>query len=121
MAGPIYNAVWLFLCTLHPAYASFKAVKSKNLKEYVRWMMYWIVFALFSAIESILDPLLTFWLPFYCEVKVVLLLYLVCPADLQIILSLLGTWFINQNPTDKSGKKIVIFSHNRSKNFQNPF
>ena len=79
MAGPIYNAVWLFLCTLHPAYASFKAVKSKNVKEYVRWMMYWIVFALFSAIESILDPLLTFWLPFYCEVKVVLLLYLASP------------------------------------------
>ena len=42
-------------------------------------------------------------------------------SDLQIILSLLGTWFINQNPTDKSGKKIIIFSHNRSKNFQNPF
>jgi len=79
MAGPIYNAVWMFLCTLHPAYASFKAVKSKNVKEYVRWMMYWIVFALFSAIESILDPLLTFWLPFYCEVKVVFLLYLASP------------------------------------------
>jgi len=79
MAGPVYNAVWLFLCTLHPAYSSFKAVKNKNVKEYVRWMMYWIVFALFSAIESILDPLLTFWLPFYCEVKVVFLLYLASP------------------------------------------
>ena len=79
MAGPVYNAVWLFLCTLHPAYASFKAVKRKNVKEYVRWMMYWIVFALFSAMEAVLDPLLTFWLPFYSEVKVVLLLYLASP------------------------------------------
>ena len=35
MAGPVYNSVWLFLCTLYPAYASFKAVKTKNVKEYV--------------------------------------------------------------------------------------
>ena len=35
MAGPVYNFVWLFLCTLYPAYASFKAVKTKNVKEYV--------------------------------------------------------------------------------------
>ena len=82
MSGPVYNIVWLFLCTLHPAYESFKAVKNKTMKEYVRWMMYWIVFALFSAIESILDPLLSFWLPFYYEVKVVFLLYLVCPVTM---------------------------------------
>ena len=80
MAGPVYNVVWLFLCTLHPAYQSFKAVKNKNVKEYVRWMMYWIVYAVFSAMESVLDPLLLFWLPFFCEMKVVFLLYLVCPV-----------------------------------------
>merc|ERR1719370_903596 len=31
--------------------------------------------------ESILDPFVAFWLPFYCEVKLVLLLYLVAPAE----------------------------------------
>eukprot|EP00092_Neocalanus_flemingeri_P040063 GFUD01043636.1.p1 GENE.GFUD01043636.1~~GFUD01043636.1.p1 ORF type:complete len:564 (+),score=181.50 GFUD01043636.1:27-1718(+) len=80
MAGPVYNTVWLLLCTLHPAYASFKAVKNKNVKEYVKWMMYWIVFALFSATECVLDPLVAFWLPFYSEMKVLLLLYLASPA-----------------------------------------
>ena len=35
MAGPVYNVVWFFLCTLYPAYGSFKAVKNKNVKEYV--------------------------------------------------------------------------------------
>ena len=49
MAGPVYNCVWMFLCTLYPAYASFKAVKTKNVKEYVKCMMYWIVFSIFSA------------------------------------------------------------------------
>ena len=40
-------------------------------------MMYWIVYALFTATESLLDPLLIFWFPFYYESKMLLLLYLV--------------------------------------------
>ena len=27
----------------------------------VRWMMYWIVYAIFAAVESIMDPILYFW------------------------------------------------------------
>ena len=96
MTGPVYYSIWLFCGTLYPAYESFKAVKSKNAKNYVsrynvlplvdtylqstidsilpvdkvsdnvyyiqvRWMMYWIVYAIFAAVESILDPLLYFW------------------------------------------------------------
>ena len=33
MSGPIYSFVRLFLATLYPAYYSFKAVKTKNVKE----------------------------------------------------------------------------------------
>ena len=40
-------------------------------------MMYWIVYALFVASESLLNPILNFWLPFYAEAKVIFLLYLV--------------------------------------------
>jgi len=80
MSGPIYSFVRLFLATLYPAYYSFKAVKTKNVKEYVKWMMYWIIYAFFIAFESVMDPFLIFWLPFYSEVKMVLLLYLVAPA-----------------------------------------
>ena len=43
-------------------------------------MMYWIVFALFRSAESVLDPLLSFWLPFYTEGKMVLLLFMVLPT-----------------------------------------
>ena len=35
----------------------------------VRCMMYWIVFALFSAVESLLDPFGNIFLPFYTEVE----------------------------------------------------
>ena len=33
-------------------------------------MMYWIVYAVYGAAESLLDPLLQFWLPLYAEAKV---------------------------------------------------
>ena len=42
-------------------------------------MMYWIVFALFSAVESFTDPLGTIFIPFYTEMKVILLLYISLP------------------------------------------
>ena len=81
MAGPVYNCVWMFLCTLYPAYASFKAVKTKNVKEYVKCMMYWIVFSIFSAVESVLDPFGNIFIPFYTEAKVLILLYLSLPLS----------------------------------------
>jgi len=70
----------LGLGTLYPAYASYKAVRTKNVKEYVKWMMYWIVFALFTSLETFTDFFFSFWFPFYYEIKIVLLIWLLSPA-----------------------------------------
>ncbi|KAL0830452.1 hypothetical protein ABMA28_002619 [Loxostege sticticalis] len=75
----VYPFCRLVFGTLYPAYASYKAVRTKNLKEYVKWMMYWIVFALFSCTETFTDVFLS-WFPFYYEVKIVLVLWLLSPA-----------------------------------------
>jgi receptor expression-enhancing protein 1/2/3/4 len=61
--------------SLYPAYSSFKTIRSANVKHYVRWMMYWTVFALFSAAEYVADIFIC-WLPFYYEIKVLLVLWL---------------------------------------------
>jgi len=79
MAGALYSVVRLLCNTVYPAYKSFKAVKSKSVRDYVRWMMYWIVFATFTTLETLLDPFMIFWFPFYSEIKILLLLYLVSP------------------------------------------
>jgi len=75
----ISRLVILLFGTLYPAYASYKAVKTKNVKEYVKWMMYWIVFALFTCTETFTDVFLS-WFPFYYEIKVILVLWLLSPA-----------------------------------------
>jgi len=72
--------VILLFGTLYPAYASYKAVRTKNVKEYVKWMMYWIVFALFTCAETFTDLFLSFWFPFYYEIKIVLVIWLLSPA-----------------------------------------
>uniref|UniRef100_A0A8D2J6X6 Receptor expression-enhancing protein n=1 Tax=Varanus komodoensis TaxID=61221 RepID=A0A8D2J6X6_VARKO len=63
---------------LYPAYASYKAVKTKNIREYVRWMMYWIVFALFMATETLTDIFIS-WFPFYYEIKMAFVMWLLAP------------------------------------------
>ena len=75
----ISRVVVLVFGTLLPAYRSYKAIQAKNAKEYVRWMMYWIVYALFITSEAFSDMFLS-WLPLYYEVKVVFVIWLVSPA-----------------------------------------
>ncbi|XP_059145994.1 uncharacterized protein LOC131933222 [Physella acuta] len=74
----VYIAFRLVFGTLYPAYASYKAVRTKNVKEYVKWMMYWIVFALFCSVETFSDVFLS-WLPFYYELKIVFVLWMLSP------------------------------------------
>ncbi len=48
--------------------------------RYVKWMMYWIVFALFTSVETFSDFFLSFWFPFYYELKICILIWLLSPA-----------------------------------------
>jgi len=79
LSALLSRVISLGLGTLYPAYASYKAVRTKNVKEYVKWMMYWIVFALFTSVETISDVFLS-WFPFYYEIKIIFLVWLLSPA-----------------------------------------
>jgi receptor expression-enhancing protein 5/6 len=46
-----------------------KAIESKNKDDDVQWLMYWVVFAVFSIAEFFSD-LLVGWVPFYWLAKV---------------------------------------------------
>jgi len=75
----ISRVIMLVFGTLFPAYRSYKAIKNKNVREYVKWMMYWIIFALFITSETFADIFLS-WLPLYYEIKVIFIIWLLSPA-----------------------------------------
>lgn len=79
MSALLYECCRLSFAVLYPTYSSFKAVRGKNVREYVKWMMYWIVFAIFSFVEVFADILIS-WFPFYYILKLCFILWLVLPA-----------------------------------------
>ncbi|CAJ0598359.1 unnamed protein product [Cylicocyclus nassatus] len=79
MSVVLSRIVTLTAGTLYPAYRSYKAVRTKDVREYVKWMMYWIVFALYTFIETLADIFISFWFPFYYQLKIVFVFWLLSP------------------------------------------
>lgn len=78
VSGIVSRVVVLVFGFLYPAYYSYKAVRNKSVKDYVRWMMYWIVFALYTVVEAVTDLSLA-WFPLYYELKMCVVIWLVSP------------------------------------------
>lgn len=76
----LYPGFKIIFTIIYPAYRSFKAVRNKNLKEYLKWLVFWIVYAFFTCFELISDALLN-WFPFYYEIKVIFLIWLLGPSS----------------------------------------
>ncbi|CRL04886.1 CLUMA_CG017937, isoform A [Clunio marinus] len=76
----LYPGFRLIFTTIYPAYRSFKAVRNKNLKEYLKWIIFWIVYAFFTCIELLTDAVMS-WFPCYYEIKVIILIWLLGPSS----------------------------------------
>lgn len=63
---------------LYPAFKSFEAIESKQKGDDIQWLIYWVVFAFFSVIETFIDFLL-YWIPFYYAFKLAFLLWAMLP------------------------------------------
>lgn len=48
-------------------------MKSKNANHIHQWAIYWICYSVYCLLEKFLDILFYFWMPFYNEFKVGLL------------------------------------------------
>ncbi|EYB84691.1 hypothetical protein Y032_0311g2129 [Ancylostoma ceylanicum] len=76
-----YISVWISFPTdmfLDTA-SDYKAVRTKDVREYVKWMMYWIVFAIYTFVETLADIFISFWFPFYYQLKIVFVIWLLSP------------------------------------------
>ncbi|KAI8373725.1 TB2/DP1, HVA22 family-domain-containing protein [Blakeslea trispora] len=77
-SAAIYFCVKLILLQLYPAYICFKALKTNNQQEFRSLLTFWIVSITYLSIEFFSD-LFLFWLPFYTEIKLLLVVWLILP------------------------------------------
>ncbi|KAK4192976.1 TB2/DP1, HVA22 family-domain-containing protein [Podospora australis] len=61
-----------------PGYYSLNALFTHNKDDDTQWLTYWVVFSLFTVIESLVS--VVYWFPFYYLFKFVFLLWLGLPA-----------------------------------------
>ena len=69
-----------FIGFVYPAYCSVKAIESKSKDDDVQWLMYWVVFSIFSVCEFFSD-ILVGWVPFYWLAKCLFLVWCMSPLD----------------------------------------
>eukprot|EP00055_Hartaetosiga_balthica_P008668 m.32935 g.32935 ORF g.32935 m.32935 type:complete len:208 (+) comp6422_c0_seq1:15-638(+) len=65
-----------WLGTLYPAYCSYKAMRNRDNVAHLRWLRYWVCYALFVFVTTITD-LFLFWVPFYFYAKTAAILFLI--------------------------------------------
>jgi receptor expression-enhancing protein 1/2/3/4 len=76
----VSHIICAWFAFLIPSYSTFKALSHRPLSEpeLERWAMYWSVVGAFVAFEYVAEWLAS-WLPFYWEVKTLVLLFLALP------------------------------------------
>jgi len=102
-----YGAEFLssFIGFVYPAYASVKAIESKQKDDDTKWLTYWVVYSLFSLVEFFADIFL-FWIPFYDFLKCCFFVYCMVPTSwngsLRIYNKIIRPYFLkNQEKIDK--------------------
>jgi len=64
---------------IYPAYCSFLAIESSSSDDDTQWLIYWVVYAIFTVMENFVDIIL-YWVPFYFSFKLAFLVWMMLPS-----------------------------------------
>lgn len=67
------------LGVLYPAYGSYRSLSMSQYEEIKKWLVYWVVFAVFTLFEGLTDFFIS-WLPLYRELKLCIIIWMVAPG-----------------------------------------
>ncbi|KAG7322250.1 hypothetical protein KOW79_013596 [Hemibagrus wyckioides] len=89
------------LCNLigfvYPAYVSIKAIESTDKDDDTKWLIYWVVYGVFSVAEFFADIFLS-WFPFYYIGKCAFLVWCMAPTpsngSMQIYTRIIRPFFL---------------------------
>lgn len=95
-----------FVGFVYPAYASMHALESPNKDDDAKWLMYWVVFSMFSVTEFFADFIVG-WISSYWLLKCVFLIWLMVPikanGSIYLYKSFIKPMFIkHQNQIDEA-------------------
>ena len=83
LAGVFVKPLGIFMTRLfgfaYPAYKSFKAIESTEKDDDTQWLIYWMVFAVFSLLEDTILKSITPFAPFFFVWKIIFLLWCYLP------------------------------------------
>ncbi|KAM3600412.1 uncharacterized protein V6R79_022986 [Siganus canaliculatus] len=112
---------------LYPAYISIKAIESATKEDDTKWLIYWVVYGLFSVAEFFADIFLS-WFPFYYIGKCAFLVWCMAPTasngSLQIYNRIIRPFFLKnetkiddavQNLKDKASEAADKFKDEAKK------
>lgn len=73
-------------CLLFGVFSSFKAIESGVQKHISAWVTFWIVMSVITVVEFATDLLFSWWLPYYENLKTVVMLYMMfyAPTGAQV-------------------------------------
>ena len=88
----VYSVIRLVLAIMYPAYNSYKVMQTNTMVEYANIITYWVVFSVFTVTEQVVDKLFVNIFSYYCEFKIIFILWLVSPFTMGY--SFLFSWVV---------------------------
>lgn len=95
-----YRFLSILIGILYPLYQTYKSIKYQYYDQYQSFLCYWILFSLFQIYEFVFDQMVSLILPFYYELKLIVLFWLTYKNISQLLFYHFVLIYLNKYEND---------------------